>query len=89
MTINLELPQGLRSAMEQAAAERGLPLAEYALQVLASHHAPAAEQTVFRTGAELVAYWDREGLLGSRSDIEDPVSYARELRERNQNRRRD
>ena len=41
----------------------------------------AAEAAAVRTGADLVAYWERNGLLGTRRDIADPVKYARELRE--------
>jgi len=35
-----------------------------------------------RTGAEIVAYWQREGLLGTRPDITDSLEYARALRRR-------
>ena len=37
------------------------------------------------TGAELVAYWEAEGVIGAwadRTDIIDSASYARELRRR-------
>ena len=40
-----------------------------------------AEAWAVRTGADLVAYWERNGLLGTRRDIADPVAYARQLRE--------
>jgi hypothetical protein len=40
------------------------------------------EEETQRTGAELVAFWDREGVVGSRADIEDPAEHARALRER-------
>lgn len=33
-----------------------------------------------RSGAELVDYWRREGLIGYRSDIRDSASHARRLR---------
>lgn len=33
-----------------------------------------------RTGAELVAFWEREGVVGSRADIKDPGGHARGLR---------
>lgn len=32
------------------------------------------------TGAELVAYWERHGLIGTRPDIKDSVDYVREMR---------
>jgi hypothetical protein len=31
-------------------------------------------------GAELVAYWERHGLIGTRPDITDSLAHARELR---------
>src|SRR5947209_20582646 len=31
-------------------------------------------------GAELVAYWQRHGLIGSRPDIEDSLEYVRTMR---------
>lgn len=40
-----------------------------------------AEAAAVRTGADLVAYWERNGLLGTRRDITDPIAYARQLRE--------
>jgi hypothetical protein len=33
-----------------------------------------------RNGAELVAYWQREGVINSRPDISDSQAYARQLR---------
>src|SRR2546425_12708295 len=32
------------------------------------------------TGAEVVAYWERHGLLGTRPDISDSLEHARALR---------
>ncbi|MBW3571746.1 MAG: hypothetical protein KY467_11615 [Gemmatimonadetes bacterium] len=84
MTITLNLPRELEEELSIEAARLGLPLAEYALRVLASSRTLPASGDEPLTGAELVEYW--EGVIGSRRDIEDPVSFARELRERNQNR---
>jgi hypothetical protein len=39
-----------------------------------------------QTGAELVAYWEREGVISSRPDIADSQEYARMLRDRAQRR---
>lgn len=33
-----------------------------------------------KTGAEVVAYWQREGVINSRPDITDSQAYARKLR---------
>lgn len=86
MTFILELPVDLERDLEIAAARAGLPLAEYALQILAANLTPATDEAPPRNGAELLAHWEREGLLVTRPDIEDPVTYARELRERTQRR---
>ncbi len=39
-----------------------------------------------RNGAELVAYWLREGLIGTRPDLSDSQLHARQLRDRAQRR---
>jgi hypothetical protein len=85
VTFILEVPNDLERDLEQAAARAGVPLAEYALQILAASRSSTTEPDP-RNGAELVAFWKREGLIGTRTDIEDPVRHARELRERAQTR---
>jgi hypothetical protein len=87
VTITLNLPSQLEEELSQEAARLGMPLAEYALRVLASSRTPQSSDVPL-TGADLVDYWTREGVIGSRRDIEDPVAFARELRERSQNRTR-
>lgn len=88
MTITLDLPTDLERELAQEAERLGLPLAEYAIRVLAGGRTPHSGASTPLTGAELVEYWTREGILGSRADIGDPISFARELREQNQNRNR-
>lgn len=39
-------------------------------------------------GAELVAYWQNAGLLGTRPDIKDSAAHARSLRKQAENRER-
>lgn len=87
MTIILDLPNELERELSHEAAQQGLPLAEYALQLLVAGRGSGPDAAAPRTGAELVAYWQSEDLIGSRSDIEDPVQHARDLRERAQTRR--
>lgn len=86
MTITLNLPADLEQELSAAAARLGIPLSEYALRVLAENRALITGSEAPLTGAELVAYWEREGLIGSRPDVEDPVDFARALREQAQNR---
>ena len=49
-----------------------------ALQLLRAAHRPAGAAP--QTGAELVAYWQVAGLIGTRNDIADSQEYARKLR---------
>lgn len=40
------------------------------------------------TGADLVAYWEREGLIGTRPDITDSHKHARAIRRKAERRNR-
>ena len=79
MSITLELPEDLASALTTEAAHLGLSLSAYTLRLLSTRILPASVPT---TGAELVAYWQREGVIGTRPDIPDSQAYARQLRHR-------
>jgi hypothetical protein len=83
MPKTLELPDDLANALTDDATRLGLSLSDYALRVLASTRQPQAE---IRTGADLVAYWQREGLIGSLTDDVDSSVEARRLREQAQRR---
>jgi len=83
MTITLELPPELESELAAEAAYLRLPVSEYALRLLAEGRGP---RPVVSNGAELVAYWQREGLIGRHPEIADPQLRARELREQIQRR---
>ena len=79
MSITLDLPQELEKELADEAARLNLSLSEYAVRVLTTGRvAGAAPQS--RTGAELVAYWQSEGIVGSRPDIADSQAHARTLR---------
>lgn len=71
MSIVLDLPPELESKLAARASEQGLPLPEYVLQLL---NGEAAREPVVKTGADLLAYWQREGVIGSRPDIADSTS---------------
>jgi len=86
MTITLELPDELERGLSAEAARHGVPLAEYAVQLLTTAVPPMPPIT---DGASLVAYWEREGLIGSRPDIEDSQLEARRIRERAERRTRE
>ena len=83
MSLVLNLPPELETELAAEAAHLGLPLSEYALRVLAGGwKLKAAPQT----GPELLAYWQGEGLVGTRPEIMDSPAHARSLREQAQRR---
>ena len=68
MSLVLELPAELETELAAEAARLRLPLVEYALRLLAAggiaHPRP-------RSGAELLAYWQAAGVVGTRPEIAD------------------
>ncbi|HEU4387963.1 MAG TPA: hypothetical protein VFV34_09220 [Blastocatellia bacterium] len=86
MTVTIELPDKLESELVDRAARAGVSLEDYILSLLATN---LAREEVPRTGAELVQYWQRESLLGTRKDIADSQTHARTLREQAERRSRD
>ena len=85
MSLTIDLPPDLEAELAAEAANLHLPLPEYVVRVIAFGRLP---NPMPRTGAEVVAYWEREGLLGTRTDITDPSAHARTLREKAQSRER-
>ena len=83
MSLVLELPPELETELAAEAADLGLPLPEYVLRLLAEGRSLSPAP---RTGAELVAYWQGEGLVGARPEITDAAAHARALREHVQRR---
>ncbi len=84
MSLVIDLPTELETELSSAAARVGLPLPEYILRLLSSKR--AADSASLRNGAELLAYWHNEGLVGSRPEVVDSAAHARELREQAQTR---
>jgi hypothetical protein len=78
--------QVLEAARQTAAQEADVEEDLYAL--LIQERAKLAAHPL-RTGAEILAYWQREGLLGTRPDITDPLEYAQALRRRAERRERE
>ena len=77
MRITLDLPQELERALATEATELGLPLTDYVLSLLTNKALVGPLPT---TGAELVAYWRREGVVGTRPEITDSQAHARQIR---------
>jgi hypothetical protein len=85
MSLVLDLPAELETELAAEAARLGVPLTEYVLRLLARGRTPTPAP---RTGAELVAYWQSESLVGTRPDIADSAAHARTLRQQAQKRAR-
>jgi hypothetical protein len=83
MTLVLNLPSELERELVREAAQLGLPLSDYAIQLLAAGREP---RSLPRTGADLIDYWRNEGLIGTRPEIMDSPSHARALRQSAQSR---
>lgn len=83
MSLTLDLPTDLASALESEVADKQLLLSEYVVQLLAAGRSSRPKP---QTGAELVEFWRREGLVGIRPDVADSVEHARSLREAAQQR---
>jgi hypothetical protein len=85
MTIILDLPADLETKLVSSASQCGLSLPEYVLQVLDRE---AGGSSPAKTGAEVLAYWQKEGLVGTRSDVTDSAEHARALRQQAETRHR-
>lgn len=86
MSLVLNLPAELERELTAEATRLGLPLPEYVLRLLADGQALSRAP---RTGAELLAFWQNEGVIGTRSEIADGSAHARALREQAQRRERE
>ena len=78
MPQTVELPDELADALTDEASRLGLSLPDYTVRLL-SRSRPFA--TSIRRGADLIAFWNAEGLVGIRPDLEDSEVEARRLRE--------
>jgi hypothetical protein len=77
MSITLDVSDELAEELAAEAARQGVPLEEYAVRILETGRRLSVAP---RDGAALVAYWQAEGLIGSRADIGDSQEHARQLR---------
>lgn len=83
MPQTVELPDELANALTDEAARLGLSLPDYAVRLLSHVRSPAG---LVRNGADLVAAWKADGMVGSRPDISDGPFEARRLRDQAQRR---
>jgi len=87
MTLTLNLPRELEVELVAEAETEGMSPTDYVLLLLGERTKRKAAMPI--NGAELVAYWEREGVIGMRADITDSQAYARELRANAERRNRD
>ena len=85
MSIVLNLPPDLENKLAARAIAQGLPLPEYVVQLLNDE---TSRQPIVKTGADLLAYWQQEGIIGSRTDISDSAEHARAIRQQAETRQR-
>lgn len=78
MSITLNLPPELAKMLAEQARQRGLSINDHVLNMLGGHN---AGKPTAKTGNDLVAYWQTEGLIGTRGDIADSSEHARTLRQ--------
>ena len=83
MSISVDLPEELENELLAEAAQLGISLPEYVLRVLSTGFVTGKRP---KTGAELVEYWQNEGLVGTRPEITDSQTHARQIRERAEHR---
>src|SRR5262249_33974410 len=76
----------LRSATSPAASPDTSPTPEEAEELLIGTWPDDEPRPA--TPAEVVAYWERHGLLGTRPDITDSLEHAREIRRKAERRAR-
>ncbi len=100
MTLTLELTPEQERHIEEEARRRNLDAASYAKALLFEEEIAEVgdEETLppagplppaNGTGADLVAYWEREGLIGTRPDIKDGLEHARAIRRKAERRTRE
>lgn len=86
MTIELELSQEMERKLSAEAASFGLSLPEYIERLLTTGRPVSKMPT---TGTDLVSYWRSEGIVGSRTDINDGRKRAQQLRSQSERRLRE
>lgn len=77
MRITLDLPSDLEDTLSSEAIQLNLPLPEYILQLLVSR---SSQKNLPQTGADLIKFWESNGVIKSRPDIPNSQDHARKLR---------
>lgn len=93
MTHTLELPPVFEEIATRQAQKDGKSVAEYlpdlVQKALIQQEGPysVAENETLKTGADLLALWEREGMFLPVEDMPDSPAYARQIREKSQSAR--
>lgn len=85
MTITLNLPPGVEARIEEEAAKRSSPTEDYLISLIEKSLPPPAPMPELTAGADVVAYWEREGVIGmwaDREDMQDSTAYVNRLRQK-------
>ena len=82
MSLVIELPASLEAELTAESERLGVSISEVVVKRINGKPFERLLESKPRTGAECMAIWDREGVMGIRKDIVDPPSYVREMRDR-------
>lgn len=88
MSITLHLSPYVETYLQEEAAKQETPVEEYAAALIED----LVPKPPMKTGADVVAHWQENGLVGiwaDRKDIGDSAEYARQLRHDAETRSRD
>ena len=86
MSLVVELPVELETELKTEASRVGESLSDYVVRLVQRGRCASA---LPRNGSELLAYWQHEGLLGSREEVTDSAAHARLLRSQAERRERE
>ncbi len=89
MTLILDLTPQQEQQIEAQARARNMDARTYALARLFEDQPVEHAEEKQWSGADLVAYWEKEGVIGSRPDITDSQEHARAIRRKAERRGRD
>ncbi len=89
MTLILDLTPEQERQIENEARARNMDTPFYALARLFDGENSEQPEEKQWSGADLVAYWEREGLIGTRPDIKDSQKHARQIRRKGERRGRE
>ncbi len=92
MTIILELPPEVEAQLKEEAAKCAAPVEQYTLSLIKNSLPPRPPMPELKTGADVIAYWKSQGLIGdwaNREDVGEGDAYARELRRQAETREHD